>query len=80
MPREPSVLWVVDFPLFEPSGEGASSPDSAPVAKGLGALKATHHPFTAPIPDDLATVLDPEATRADLLGVKGQHYDIVLSS
>lgn len=33
-------LWIVDFPLFTPNGE-------------TGVLETTHHPFTAPHPDDL---------------------------
>lgn len=32
-------LWVVDFPLFEISEE-------------TGMIQSTHHPFTAPHPDD----------------------------
>ena len=53
-------LWVVDFPLFE------RDPDS-------GALSATHHPFTAPHPDDLASLeADPDRVRAVA-------YDVVLN-
>ena len=35
-----SLLWVVDFPMFEWNEE-------------QGRLEALHHPFTAPNPDDL---------------------------
>ncbi len=51
--------WVVDFPLFERSDEGQ--------------LVSVHHPFTAPLPEDVP-LLDtaPEKVRA-------QAYDIVLN-
>ncbi len=47
-----SLLWVVDFPMFDKHPE-------------TGALSAVHHPFTAPNPDDLP-LLDtaPERVRA----------------
>ena len=37
-----SLLWVVDFPMFEWNEEE-------------GRLEALHHPFTAPRPEDLDT-------------------------
>jgi aspartyl-tRNA synthetase len=55
-----NFLWVIDFPLVTFDGE-------------QNRYVATHHPFTAPTPEDediLAT--HPEAA-------KGQHYDIVLN-
>lgn len=38
-----SLLWVVDFPMFERDEEA-------------GRLVALHHPFTAPNQDDIAQV------------------------
>ena len=53
-------LWVVDFPLISYDEE-------------TGRFVATHHPFTAPVPEDLALLdRDPKA-------VRGQHYDLVLN-
>ncbi len=47
-----ALLWVVDFPLFEWSDEEQR-------------LMATHHPFTAPNPDDLKYLDEqPEKVRA----------------
>jgi aspartyl-tRNA synthetase len=47
-----ALLWVVDFPLFEWSDEE-------------GRLMATHHPFTAPNPDDIPLLdTDPAKVRA----------------
>jgi aspartyl-tRNA synthetase len=40
-PNAHSLLWVVDFPMFEWNEEE-------------GRLEALHHPFTAPHPEDLA--------------------------
>lgn len=53
-------LWVVDFPLMSYDEE-------------RGGYAATHHPFTAPVPED-AHLLD-----SDPKAVRGQHYDLVLN-
>jgi aspartyl-tRNA synthetase len=55
-----AFLWVVDFPLMiwdEDAGRYVSA----------------HHPFTAPVPEDLEW-MDTAPER-----VRGQHYDIVLN-
>ena len=53
-------LWVIDFPLM--------SHDEAE-----DRYVATHHPFTAPVPED-AGFLDTDPKK-----VRGQHYDVVLN-
>jgi aspartyl-tRNA synthetase len=53
-------LWVVDFPLITYSQEATRH-------------VATHHPFTAPLAEDIP-LLDTEPAR-----VRGQHYDLVLN-
>jgi aspartyl-tRNA synthetase len=68
------LLWVIDFPLFEYSEE-----DNRWVAR--------HHPFTAPKPDQIATMInnDPVIKDAALyLGhpyanIKANAYDMVLN-
>ena len=40
-----SFLWVVDAPLFKPTGEAVAEGD---VAVGAGAWTAVHHAFTSP--------------------------------
>lgn len=59
-----NFLWVVDFPLFEYDVEG-------------GRYYAVHHPFTAPLPEDLAKLdnITPENCR----NIKAQAYDVVLN-
>ncbi len=47
-----SFLWVVDAPLFKPTGEAVAEGD---VAVGGGAWTAVHHAFTAPKPEYLAS-------------------------
>ncbi len=53
-------LWVIDFPLM--------THDEAE-----NRYVATHHPFTAPVPED-AAYLDSDPKK-----VRGQHYDVVLN-
>ncbi|HET6625729.1 MAG TPA: aspartate--tRNA ligase [Nocardioidaceae bacterium] len=63
-----SFVWVVDAPLFEPSGEATAAGD---VAVGSGAWTAVHHAFTAPKPESVDTFdTDPGAALA-------YAYDIV---
>jgi aspartyl-tRNA synthetase len=59
-PDDWRFLWVVDFPLMSYDED----------TKGY---VATHHPFTAPVPEDLA-LLD-----SNPRAVRGQHYDVVLN-
>jgi aspartyl-tRNA synthetase len=53
-------LWVVDFPLMSYDEEKKS-------------YVATHHPFTAPVPEDAALL------ESNPREVRGQHYDVVLN-
>ena len=55
-----NFLWVIEFPLMSHDEE-------------QGRYVATHHPFTAPVPEDVHLLdSDPKA-------VRGQHYDLVLN-
>jgi aspartyl-tRNA synthetase len=63
-----AFTWVVDAPLFEPSGEAVAGGD---VAVGAGAWTAVHHAFTAPKNEYLQTFEeDPGSALANA-------YDIV---
>lgn len=59
-----AFCWVVDWPMFEAVGDL----ETGDVAVGGGEWTAVHHAFTAP--QDVATLADPGASRA-------QAYDIV---
>jgi aspartyl-tRNA synthetase len=59
-PDDWKFLWVVDFPLMTYDEEEKR-------------YLATHHPFTAPVPED-AALLDSDPQK-----VRGQHYDVVLN-
>nr|CRZ23185.1 Bm15491 [Brugia malayi] len=54
-------VWITHFPLFSRNAEGR--------------LESAHHPFTAPIPDDVPLLYEPNK----LLSITGQHYDLVLN-
>jgi aspartyl-tRNA synthetase len=55
-----NFLWVIDFPLMSYDEEKKQ-------------YVATHHPFTSPVPEDVA-LLDSDPKK-----VRGQHYDVVLN-
>ncbi|KAG0295546.1 aspartyl-tRNA synthetase 2, mitochondrial [Linnemannia gamsii] len=64
-----NFLWVEGFPLFSPPEQLLSTDQQS---RGVR-FQATHHPFTAPHPDDLHLLQTaPEK-------VRGQHYDLVLN-
>ena len=56
-PKQLNFLWVIDFPLLERAEDGH--------------LKAMHHPFTAPKPQDFKLL------SSDPLAVRAQAYDLV---
>ena len=65
-------LWVDDFPLFHPAeDEGENFSSSGSSSKSL--FESTHHPFTAPHPDDVHLLND------NPLLCRGLHYDLVLN-
>ncbi|KAI9012792.1 tRNA synthetases class II-domain-containing protein [Gaertneriomyces semiglobifer] len=64
--RQLKFLWVHSFPLFTPT----TSPETNLEAS---AFEATHHPFTAPIADQVSLL------QTDPGKVIGQHYDLVLN-
>ncbi|XP_069134597.1 aspartate--tRNA ligase, mitochondrial-like isoform X2 [Argopecten irradians] len=65
-PTDYNMFWVVDFPLFLPKEDE----DGRLVS---GAVESAHHPFTAPVQDDL------ELVYSDPTKVRSQHYDLVLN-
>ncbi|KAG0373654.1 hypothetical protein BGX24_011412 [Mortierella sp. AD032] len=64
-----NFLWVEGFPLFSPP-ENVLTAEAQ--SRGVR-FQATHHPFTAPVAEDLQFLeTAPEK-------VRGQHYDLVLN-
>lgn len=55
-----NFLWVIEFPLFEYDYKEKR-------------ISATHHPFTAPVPEDV------EILESDTLKVRSDTYDLVLN-
>ncbi|KAK1228908.1 aspartate--tRNA ligase msd1 [Marasmius sp. AFHP31] len=67
LPEEPHFLWITEFPLFTRSDE-----DKEFLAKGR--WTSTHHPFTAPMWQDVGALFEGRVE-----AVRGQHYDLVLN-
>ncbi|GHJ89423.1 hypothetical protein NliqN6_5825 [Naganishia liquefaciens] len=67
LPKDPHFLWITEFPLFTHSDE-----DKDLMAKGR--WSSSHHPFTAPMYEDLENL---RSGKENL--VRGQHYDLVLN-
>jgi aspartyl-tRNA synthetase len=73
-PDEYKLLWVIDFPLFEYDEDG-------------NRWVARHHPFTAPKPDEIETMLNNDPKIADATkylehpyaSIKANAYDMVLN-
>lgn len=64
---KPQFLWVTEFPLFTQS-------DGDKEFLAQGRWSSTHHPFTAPMWQDVEALYS-----GDVAGVRGQHYDLVLN-
>ncbi|WP_020107492.1 aspartate--tRNA ligase [Nocardia sp. 348MFTsu5.1] len=63
-----AFTWVVDAPLFEPTGDATASGD---VAVGSGAWTAVHHAFTSPKPESV------DVLESDPGSALAYAYDIV---
>ncbi|KAJ6510026.1 tRNA synthetases class II-domain-containing protein [Mycena vitilis] len=64
---KPHFLWITEFPLFT-----RSDGDKEFLAQGR--WSSSHHPFTAPMWQDIEALYNGEVE-----GVRGQHYDLVLN-
>ncbi|KAF5582712.1 aspartyl-tRNA synthetase [Fusarium pseudocircinatum] len=68
-PDSMQFVWVIDFPMFKPTGE-----DNEPGQEGSAGIAAAHHPFTAPkSKHDLALLF------TEPLQAKSAAYDLVLN-
>ncbi|KAK7470882.1 aspartate--tRNA ligase msd1 [Stygiomarasmius scandens] len=67
LPEAPHFLWITEFPLFTQSDD-----DKDFLAKGR--WSSSHHPFTAPMWEDVEALYNGEVD-----SVRGQHYDLVLN-
>jgi len=65
--RSFNFVWVERFPMFSPL-------DGDPGQGGSAGIKATHHPFTAPLTAEDVDLLD-----TDPLKAVADHYDLVLN-
>lgn len=80
-PRQLDMFWVTQFPLFEVDEVGPTGADQTP------RLTPAHHPFTAPLQEDMAVMRhacdegwssDMTAERMDRLAcVRARSYDLV---
>ncbi|KAG5646419.1 hypothetical protein DXG03_003469 [Asterophora parasitica] len=65
--KDPHFLWITEFPLF-------TQADSDKDFLAKGRWSSSHHPFTAPMWQDIDAMY-----RGDVESVRGQHYDLVLN-
>ena len=65
-PNRFDFLWVVDFPLLA-------------FDKEQNRWYSSHHPFTAPVAEDITDLGDSCMPKKDLKQIRGQHYDIVVN-
>jgi aspartyl-tRNA synthetase len=61
-----SLLWVVDFPLFE------RDPNT-------GEIFSVHHPFTSPLDEDLPILMDRDRFKKEAHTIRSKAYDMVLN-
>lgn len=64
------LCWITDFPLFSPATE------NEPGQGGSLGISSTHHPFTAPNPEDVHHL---DGSLEDLMKIRGLHYDLVMN-
>ncbi|PPQ95483.1 hypothetical protein CVT26_008511 [Gymnopilus dilepis] len=64
---DPHFLWVTEFPLF-------TRDDADKEHLAHGRWSSSHHPFTAPMWEDVDKLYQGEIEK-----VRGQHYDLVLN-
>ncbi|KZV69140.1 hypothetical protein PENSPDRAFT_686628 [Peniophora sp. CONT] len=65
--KPPRFLWVTEFPLF-------TRADADKEFLAHGRWSSSHHPFTAPMAEDV-----PALYSGEYAAVRGQHYDLVLN-
>ncbi|KAF9534404.1 tRNA synthetases class II-domain-containing protein [Crepidotus variabilis] len=65
--KESHFLWITEFPLF-------TRDDADKEHLAHGRWSSSHHPFTAPMWEDVELLYRGEAEK-----VRGQHYDLVLN-
>ncbi|CAA7260176.1 unnamed protein product [Cyclocybe aegerita] len=65
--KDPHFLWITEFPLF-------TRDDADKEHLAHGRWSSSHHPFTAPMWQDIDALYRGEAEK-----VRGQHYDLVLN-
>lgn len=65
--KDPHFLWITEFPLF-------TRDDADKDFMAHGRWSSSHHPFTAPMWEDIDALY-----RGEVEMVRGQHYDLVLN-
>jgi len=60
------LLWVTEFPLLERDPQ-------------TGALYSVHHPFTAPMEEDLPILMDAERVKKEGEHIRSRAYDLVFN-
>ena len=76
--RGDAFAWITEFPLFTLADDDKNQLSSLSSGSAVTRWQSSHHPFTAPVADDIHLLSNP-SDRASIASVRGQHYDLVLN-
>ncbi|ETS61543.1 hypothetical protein PaG_04293 [Moesziomyces aphidis] len=71
-----AFAWITEFPLFTLADDDKNQLASLSSTTSAPRWQSSHHPFTAPVAEDIH-LLTRDAQ--DIAKVRGQHYDLVLN-
>ncbi|KAJ1018555.1 hypothetical protein NDA16_004837 [Ustilago loliicola] len=79
-----AFAWITEFPLFTLADDDKNQLSSLSSGNSTTRWQSSHHPFTAPVAEDIPLLSPPsphssELDPAAIAQVRGQHYDLVLN-
>lgn len=75
-----AFTWITEFPLFTLADDDKNQLSSLSSSSPVTRWQASHHPFTAPVAEDIPLLLTPPPFPSEAIAsIRGQHYDLVLN-